>query len=152
MFFGRVAIYSNGWMGAVTGYAGVPHTPRLDVGDGTSFGRGIHLFCCTHMTIGQNVMIADHVYISDNLHGFEDLNVPSSKQPLKVPGPVSIGDDTWIGERACILPNVAIGRHCVVGAAAVVTKSIPDYCVVAGIPARIIKRYDFDRQAWVRVP
>ena len=152
MFFGRVTISASGWMGAVTEYAGVSHTPRLDVGDGTTFGRGIHLFCCMRMAIGQNVMIADHVYITDNLHGFEDINVSPAKQPLKVPGPVSIGDDTWIGERACILPNVTIGRHCVIGSAAVVTKSIPDYCVVAGIPARVVKRYDFDRQAWVRVP
>ena len=151
MFLGRVGIQSNGWMGAVIKYAGASYSPRLEIGDGTGIGPGFHLFCCTHMTIGQNVMIAPYVYITDNLHGFEDIHVPPSQQPLKVPGPVSIGDWTWIGERACILPNVSIGKHCVIGSAAVVTKSIPDYCVVAGIPARIIKRYDPDQKAWVRV-
>jgi len=148
MFFGRVSISSHGWMGAVTQYAGATHSPRLEVGDGTYFGHGIHLFCCLTMTIGKNVMIADHVYITDNLHGYEDIDMPPAAQPLKVPGPVSIGDDTWIGERACILPNVSIGKHCVIGAAAVVTKNIPDYCVVVGTPARIIKRYDFDAKDW----
>jgi len=150
MFFGKVAIYANGWMGAVTTYAGASYSPRLEVGDGTSFGRGIHLFCATRMVIGKNVMIADNVYITDNLHGFEDIQAPPSQQPLTVPGPVHIGDATWIGERVCILPNVTIGRHCVIGAGAVVTKSIPDFCVAAGVPARVIRYYDTQRKSWVR--
>ncbi len=151
MFFGRVAIYANGWMGAVEKYAGAEFNPRLEIGDGTRIGRGVHLFCCLHMVIGRNVLIADNVYISDNLHGYENIDLPPSKQPLITPGPVSIGDETWIGERVCVLPNVAIGKHCVIGAAAVVKKDIPDYCVAAGVPAKIIKRYDFDGQAWVWV-
>jgi len=150
MFFGRITILENGWIGAVAEYAGQVYTPRLEVGDDTSFGHGIHLFCATRMRIGAHVMIADHVYISDNLHGFEDINTPPAMQPLVVPGPVTIGDDTWIGERACILPNVTIGRHCVVGSSAVVTHSIPDYSVVAGIPARVIRYYDPGRKAWIK--
>lgn len=96
-------------------------------------------------------MIADHVYITDNLHGYEDINIPPVDQPLKVPGPVIIGDQTWIGERACILPNVKIGRHYVIGSNAVVTKDVPDYSVPAGIPARVIKHYDFKKNVWVRL-
>lgn len=150
MFFGQVVISANGWMGAVTEYAGTSYSPRLEVANGTSFGRGIHLFCCARMVIGQNVMIADNVYISDNLHGFENINLPPAQQPLYVPGPVSIGDATWIGERACILPNVTIGCHCVIGAGSVVTKSVPDFCVAAGVPARVIRRYDMERKCWVK--
>ncbi|MBU0477936.1 acyltransferase [bacterium] len=152
MFFGKnIIINSNGWIGAVPFYGDTQYEPRLDVGNGTSFGHGIHLFCCTHMKIGKEVMIAPCVYITDNIHGYEDINIPPVRQPLKVPGPVTIGDHTWIGERACILPNVVIGRHCVIGSNAVVTKSIPDYSVVAGIPARVIKHYNFDRKTWVRL-
>lgn len=151
MFFGEnVLIFNNGWIGAVPFYGATYH-PKLEVGDNTSFGHGIHLFCCTHMLIGKEVMIADHVYITDNLHGYEDINIPPAHQSLKVPGPVIIGDQTWIGERACILPNVKIGRHCVIGSNAVVTKNVPDYSVVAGIPARVIKHYDFKKKVWVRL-
>jgi acetyltransferase-like isoleucine patch superfamily enzyme len=56
---------------------------------------------------------------------------------------VLVGEGSWIGFRANILSGVTIGKHCVVAAGAVVTRSVPDYCVVAGCPARIIKKYDF---------
>lgn len=152
MFFGRnVLINSYGWIGAVTVYAGSRYEPRLEIGDNTSLGHGLHLFCCMHMIIGKDVMIADHVYISDNLHGYKDINIPPAHQSLKVPGPVIIGDQTWIGERVCILPNVTIGKHCVIGSNAVVTKDVFDYSVVAGIPAKTIKHYDFKKKAWVRL-
>ena len=59
-----------------------------------------------------------------------------------------IGDDSWIGENVCII-GASIGRHCVIGANAVVTKEIPDYCVAVGNPARVIKRYDFEQKDWV---
>lgn len=63
--------------------------------------------------------------------------------------PVSIGDESFIGMGARIFPGVSIGKHCIVGANAVVTHNVPDYCVVAGVPARIIKKYDFSACKWI---
>ena len=69
------------------------------------------------------------------------------QQPLQTK-PVSIGDGCWIGEKVCILPGVSIGKKCVIGAASVVVKSIPDYCIAAGNPAKVIKRYNFVSHQW----
>lgn len=62
-----------------------------------------------------------------------------------------IDDGTWLGTNVVIVGNVHVGKHCVIGANSVVTKDIPDYSVAAGIPAKVIKRYDFEKEEWVRV-
>ena len=64
---------------------------------------------------------------------------------------IIIDEDTWIGTKSTIVGSVHVGKHCIIGANSVVTKDIPDYCVVAGIPARIIKRYNFTTQQWEKV-
>ncbi len=63
---------------------------------------------------------------------------------------MKIGNNCWIGEKSIILPGVILGDFCVVGAGSVVTKSAPDYCMLVGNPARIIKRYDFSTHSWVK--
>ncbi|MBF6600630.1 MAG: acyltransferase [Dehalococcoidia bacterium] len=65
-------------------------------------------------------------------------------------GYLIVADDAFIGINAVVLPNVRIGRHAVVGAGAVVTHDVPDFCVAAGNPARVISRYDFGRRVWIR--
>ena len=60
---------------------------------------------------------------------------------------VQIGEGSWLGENVCVM-GVSIGKHCVVGANSVVTKDFPDYCVIVGAPAKIIKRYCFEQQKW----
>lgn len=67
-----------------------------------------------------------------------------------IANPVKIGSQSFIGMGARIFPGVTIGKHCVIGANAVVTHDIPDYCVAAGMPARVIKRYDFEKGEWVK--
>ena len=70
-------------------------------------------------------------------------NIADPDMPIRLQGggesPVAIGDDVWLGTRAIILPGVSLGSHCIVGAGAVVTKSFPDYAIVAGVPARILR-------------
>jgi acetyltransferase-like isoleucine patch superfamily enzyme len=94
--------------------------------------------------------MAARVYISDNYHGFEDIIRPIKAQPTIFKDNVYIGDDTWIGVNVAIM-GAKIGKHCVIGANAVVTRDIPDYCVAAGMPAKVIKRYNFEKKAWQRV-
>ena len=137
-----------GWIECIKNYAGVEHEPKLEIGDGSYIGHSVHIIACGHMKIGKNVVIAERVYISDNLHGFERIDMPVMPQPLKHPGTVTIEDEVWIGDGVCILPNVTIGKHSVIGSNSVVTKDIPAYSVAVGIPAKVIKKYDPDTGRW----
>ena len=94
-------------------------------------------------------MIADKVYISDNLHEYTNVCIPIIEQPIIQKKNVSIGSGSWIGENVCII-GATIGKHCVIGANSVVTHDIPDFSVAVGSPAKIIKRYDFSQNKWVR--
>jgi len=125
-------------------------SPRIDVGDDTMIGYHSHIMAIGHLKIGKHVLIADKVYISDNMHSFEDVGKPIMEQGL-THRPVEIEDEVWLGENVCVLPGVRIGRHSVVGCNSVVTKDIPPYCVAAGAPAKIIRRYDSTTRQWNRV-
>lgn len=120
---------------------------RLIIEDGCTIGNFNHIYSTKKVILHKNVLTADKVYISDNLHGFEDINTPILKQPVKQNGEVEIGEGSWLGENVCVL-GVKIGKHCVVGANSVVTHDIPDYCVAVGAPAFVIKRYDFKTKTW----
>lgn len=128
---------------------------RLNVGDGFRSNSYLHIGVISSVTIGQNVLVASGVYISDHSHG--DYGKIESCEPIIAPvnrslyvAPIIIGDNVWLGEKAVILPGVRVGFGAVVGAGAVVTKDVPDYCIVAGVPAKIIKRYDFVSSTWRR--
>jgi acetyltransferase-like isoleucine patch superfamily enzyme len=121
----------------------------LRIGDDTSIGQNFIVSCAGSMVIGSDVLISSNVHIGDAIHGYEDPDLPVIAQPMSR-GYIIVADGAFIGVNAVILPNVRIGRHAVVGAGAVVTRDVPDFCVVAGNPARIIRRYDANRRAWVR--
>lgn len=91
------------------------------------------------LEIGNNVLISPHVIINPQNHIFEDPNIPIWKQGISTQG-IKIEDDIWIGAGAIILDGVTIGRGSVIGAGAVVTKDIPPYSIVVGVPARVIKK------------
>jgi len=124
-------------------------SPEILIGNDTYIGFNLHLLAIRSVKIGNEVLIADRVFISDNRHSYEDISQAIKNQDLKFLGSVSIGDRTWIGENVCIT-GVSIGRHCVVAANSVVNRDIPDYCIAAGAPAKIIKRYDPDTAKWKR--
>ena len=139
------------WIQCIDAYAGEKFDPELNIGSNVHIGRFAHIIAGGNMKIGDNVVIAERVYISDNLHGFENIDMSIMKQTLKQPGPVVIEDEVWIGNGVCVLPNVTIGKHSVIGSNAVVTKDIPPYSVAAGVPAKVIKKYDPDTGKWERV-
>lgn len=143
----NVTVSSKSWLAAMqlTG-----NKAELIIEDGACIGHFAHIYATKSIHIGKKVLIADKVYISDNLHGYEDVNMPIMEQEIVQKNPVSIGDNSWIGENVCII-GASIGKHCVIGANAVVTKNIPDYCVAVGNPAKIIKKYNFDKNKWERV-
>lgn len=122
---------------------------ELVIGDGTVIGNFNHIFATRSIIIGQNVLTADKVYISDNQHDYEDICVPVLHQKIKQINEVKIGDGSWIGENVCII-GASIGKNCVIGANSVVTKDIPDYSIAVGAPAIIKKRYNFDQKKWVK--
>jgi acetyltransferase-like isoleucine patch superfamily enzyme len=143
----HVVIHYKGWL---TAEKRDDHTPRLIIEDRTTIGHFSIISCVRDVHIGKNVLIADRVYISDNLHRHENITLPIMDQPVIFKNSVGIGDDSWIGANVSII-GARIGKHCVIGANSVVTKDIPDYCVAAGAPAKIIKRYDFKTNEWQSV-
>lgn len=124
--------------------------PVLRIGDATHIEEYFHVAASQVVEIGKSVLIASRVYITDHNHSYSDINAPISSQGVDNKGPVIIEDNAWLGEGCAVLPGVKIGRNSVVGANAVVTTDVPPYCVVAGVPARVIKRYDFELSNWVR--
>lgn len=117
-------------------------TPRITIGDRVSINYDCHIGCVNEITLGNDVLLASRVYISDHSHGatdYHDIDTPPSDRKVFSKGPVVIEDGVWIGEGACVLPGVRIGRHAIVGANAVVTRDVPAYTIVGGVPARPIR-------------
>lgn len=120
----------------------------LEIQDGCVIGNFNEIYATKRIILEKDVLTADRVYISDNLHGYENPNIPIVRQPIVQNGDeVRIGEGSWLGVGVAVV-GASIGKHCVIGANAVVTKEIPDFCVAVGIPAKIIKRYDFGAGCW----
>lgn len=108
----------------------------VTIGDHTRIG--IHSTIIGPVCIGSHVHLAQGITVTALNHRYEDKKRRIDEQGVSTQ-PVVISDDVWIGANAVILPGVTIGRHAVVAAGAVVTKDVPDYCMVGGVPAKIIK-------------
>lgn len=125
-------------------------TPELKIGDYTQIHQNAHITCANSIKIGSNVVITSNVTITDINHLYDDINIPINLQRIEV-RPVSIGDQSYIYNNSVILPGVSIGKHCVVAANSLVTSDIPDYCLVAGSPAKIVKSYNHNKKTWEKV-
>jgi len=124
--------------------------PVLRLGNRCVIGRGSHIVAHHSIEIGDNVYTGPYVYITDQNHSYEDPDIPIGAQ-WPVNAAVSIGSGSWLGTGAVILPGCVIGRNVVVAAGAVVRGKVPDRCVVAGVPARVIREY-VAGAGWVGVP
>ena len=114
--------------------------PVVRIGDRCMIGRGSHIVGHFQVEIGDDVHTGPYVYITDQNHGYEDPDeVVHAQWPSDVP--VLIGNGSWLGTGVVILPGTVLGRNVVVGAGAVVRGTFPDHCVIAGVPARIVRRY-----------
>lgn len=127
---------------AIDNYQGQVYTPEINIGDEVTCISNCRIRCINRIAIGNHVLIASNVLITDHFHGSitsEALRLPPEQRHLVSKGPIIIGDEVWIGENVCILPGVTIGRGSIIGAGAVVTRDVPAATVVGGVPAKYIR-------------
>jgi acetyltransferase-like isoleucine patch superfamily enzyme len=130
---------------AFLAFQGQTFQPHISIGNRVSFGYHCHVGCIAEVTIGDDVLIASRVFISDHSHGTAqdtELSLSPARRPLVSKGPVRIGARVWIGEGVCILTGVTIGDNAIIGANSVVTRDVPPNTVYAGAPARLLKHLD----------
>lgn len=102
------------------------------------------------VTIGNDVILAQNIVMSGLNHGYEDISIPIHKQPVTKKR-ITLEDEAWIGANVVVVAGVTIGKHSVVAAGSVVTKDVPPYSVVVGNPAKVIKKFNPETDAWERV-
>jgi len=154
---GRIAIGRGSTIGPLASIsAGMPSQadaegePIITIGDRCTLGKGIGIVGHERIEIGSDIWTGHYVYITDQNHGYEDVTLPIGVQMWKNE-PVSIGDGSWLGHGAIVLPGSRVGKHVVIAAGAVVAGlHVPDNCVVAGVPARVVRKY-VAGEGWVTV-
>ena len=142
---------------AIDSYGRQNFEPEISIGSNVTLNDYVHIGCIENIQIGDNVLIASKVFITDHNHGvYSDRSEVASSNPATSPSErhlisrsVTIGDNVWIGENVSILPGVRLGSGCIVGANSVVTKSFPENTILAGNPAKIIRSFDSKSGAWL---
>jgi lipopolysaccharide O-acetyltransferase len=126
----------------------------LEIGDNVEVNDYVHIGAINSVKIGNNVLIASKVFISDHNHGFYGLN-NRHDSPLSIPkdrelsfSSVTIEDNVWLGEFVAVLPGVTIGTGSIIGSMSVVSKSIPAFSIAIGSPAKVIKKYNCETAKW----
>jgi acetyltransferase-like isoleucine patch superfamily enzyme len=127
--------------------------PELVIGSDTNIEQNVHIVCHSKVRIGSNVSITGNCSIVDVEHPFRDVfDIKKiGERILDEDSFVEIGDGSFIGFGSVILPNVRIGTRAVIGANSVVTHDIPDYAVAGGVPAVLLKKFDFEKGEWVKL-
>ena len=116
---------------------GAQFNPELNIGDNS--GVGVNCRVSGRTYIGDNVMMGPDCIMYSYSHAHDRLDIPMCEQGFENETPIHIGNDVWIGARVIILPGVNIVNHVIIGAGAVVTKDVPDYAIVGGCPAKVIR-------------
>jgi len=142
---GRFAVIN-----AVEKYAETRYQPNIVIGDDVYIGGHAQLHCMESLTLERGCVLSEHVYISDIAHGFDPEKGLIMQQELECKGPVHIGEHTFIGFGVSVMPGVTLGKRCIVGTRSVVTRSFPDYSMIAGSPAKLVKRYCLETKTWIK--
>lgn len=134
-----------------------PNEVKIRFGKNVQINDYVHMVGMESISVGNNVLMASHVFISDNSHGSYkgDENdsfpiVPPIEREYYT-APVIIGNNVWIGEGVIIMPGVSIGDGCVIGARTIVNKDVPKFSIAVGSPMRIIKQYNFETRHWENI-
>jgi len=143
----NVRVFKNCRIEGVFSYNNVNFNPSIIVGNNVSVQQNLHLTCANSIVIGKNTAIASNVTITDIHHQYENIKIPIESQDILVQQ-VKIGENCKIYNNSVILPGCKIGNHVTIGANSVVAIEVPDYCVVVGAPAKIVKRYNFESKSW----
>lgn len=129
----------------------------IEIGENVQVNDYVHIGAINSVNIGNNVLIASKVFISDHNHGFYGLN-DRHDSPLSIPkdrelsfSSVNIEDNVWLGEFVAVLPGVTIGKGSIIGSMSVVSKNIPAFSIAVGAPAKVIKKYNFETCTWQSV-
>lgn len=125
--------------------------PEIKIGNDCSLGQNVTIWSADSVVIEDFVTIASYCTIVNENHGIDPESDLSYLHQTLTSAPIKIKEGTWIGERCCVLPGVTIGKKCVIGSGSIVTKSIPDYSMAVGNPAKVIKVYDFEEHKWKKV-
>ena len=150
-FGSNIEICNNARFLCVSQYRNVSYSPNIKIGNNIFIGYNFSLLCASNIFIEDNVLIASNVLISSENHCINPMISESyGNTPLETK-PVHIKEGCWLGEKCVILPGVTLGKRCIVAAGAVVTKSFPEYCIIAGVPAKCIKRFNKKKQTWEKV-
>ena len=138
----EVSILEGTILTAWDNYLGKKFTPKIVIEDNVIINPYAHITACNYIRISKGCLLGKNVTITDNSHGHiteDEIHMPPLKRPLYSKGPVIIGKNVWVGDKATILSNVNIGDGAIIGANAVVTKDVPPYSVAVGNPAKIVK-------------
>ena len=133
-------------------YSSAGRKPELRIGDNVNIEQNVHIVCHSRILVGSNVSITGHCAIVDTTHPYQDIHDPRriGDRILDDDSYVEIGEGSFLGFGTIVLPNVRIGRHCVIGANSCVTRDLPDYSVAAGNPATVIRLYDMATECRIR--
>lgn len=144
----KVFIRNNARIEGIKSYENVNFNPRIIFYKNVSIEQNLHLTCASEIIIGENTSIANNVTITDIDHPYSNIDLPIERQPI-IAKSVIIGADSKIFSNAVILQGVTLGKHTVVAANSVVKSGkYPDYCVLAGTPARVVKLFDVQTNSW----
>ncbi|HEX3392747.1 MAG TPA: acyltransferase [Solirubrobacteraceae bacterium] len=121
-----------------------PGSARVRIGQGTFLNVGVMIAAQELVEIGDHCMLANGCFVSDSSHRYGDPAKPITWQGFESKGPTRIGDNCWLGTHAVVTSGVTIGQRCVIGAGSVVTKDVEPYSIVAGAPAKLIRKIDYD--------
>ncbi len=144
------------WLEAVDEYRGQKLQPRIIIGDDVSFSDWGHVGATNFVKIGNHVLFGSKCYVTDHNHGIytgEEVSYPDTPpvdRKLTTDSYVIIEDNVWVGDGVAILPGVTVGRGAIIATNAVVTKDVPPYTICVGIPAQPIKKWDEEKEQWVR--
>lgn len=130
---------------AISSYFDFKYTPIIEIGNDVTINPNCQIVAINKIVIGDNVLIASNVFISDHSHGeinFEDIATPPALRKLASKGPVYIEDNVWIGQNVSILSNIKIGRNSIIGANSVITKNVPAYSIAVGNPAKVLRQIE----------
>lgn len=145
----HITAYGNFFVGdgfrieAVEQHLGQHYEPQIIIGKNFSAGNYVHIGAMDRVEIGDDVLLGSKIYITDHQHGktsYEDMSLAPEERELHSKGPVIIGDKVWIGDNVVIMDGVTIGNNALVAAGAIVTKDVPAYAIVGGVPAHVLKQ------------